>query len=475
MTAPDDAPARPTAAARKPPSPAAAAAARAEVPPRPGLPVVAIVGRPNVGKSTLVNRIIGRREAIVEERPGVTRDRKEVEAEWNGRAFTLVDTGGWLARGSELDEKVSRQSEQAIASADAILLVVDATTGATEDDDRVARILRGATAPVLVVANKVDGESREHLVWDLLRLGLGDPHPVSALHGRGTGDLLDAVVDALPDEVDDEPGDGPGTDGPPVDDADGAVAVAIVGRPNVGKSTLFNRLIGEERAVVHDLAGTTRDSVDTVVETDAGPLRFVDTAGMRRRARTSEGAEYYSLVRALQSVDTADVALLVIDATEGITHQDQRLAERVDAAGCPVVLLLNKWERLDAEARKHVTDDVARRLAFVGEAPVLKISALTGKGVDRLLPTLAGTISQYRRRVPTRRVNEVIGAAQAAQPAPHGARVLYATQGATDPPTFTLFTNKDLAPTYLRYLERTLRDAFDLHQTAVKIRVRRRS
>lgn len=464
---------RRTAAQRKPLSPAAAAAAAAEVAPRPGLPLVAIVGRPNVGKSTLVNRIIGRREAIVEERPGVTRDRKEVEADWNGRSFILVDTGGWMVRGSDLDEKVSRQSEMAMADADVILLVVDVTTGATEDDDRVARILRGANAPVLVVANKVDGESREHMVWDLLRLGLGDPHPVSSLHGRGTGDLLDALAEALPEE--EEPDGEPPGPKAGHDDADGAVAVAIVGRPNVGKSTLFNRLIGEERAVVHDLAGTTRDSVDTVVETSAGPIRFIDTAGMRRRARTSEGTEYYSLVRALQSVDTADVALLVIDANEGITHQDQRLAERVDAAGCPVVVLLNKWERADTEARARVSEDVARRLGFVGEAPVLRISALTGKGVDRLLPTLSGTIDQYRRRVPTRRVNEVIGAAQAATPAPHGARVLYATQGASDPPTFTLFTNKDLAPTYLRYLERALRDAFDLHQTAVKIRVRRRS
>ncbi|CAN5620487.1 hypothetical protein BH24ACT4_BH24ACT4_06200 [soil metagenome] len=467
----DDADRRPTAAERKPLSPAAAAKARAEVAPRPGLAVVAIIGRPNVGKSTLVHRIIGRREAIVEEHPGVTRDRKEVEADWNGRSFTLVDTGGWMAQGSDLDEKVSRQSEAAIAAADVILLLVDATTGATEDDDRVARVLRGASAPVLVVANKVDGSSRDHLVWDLLRLGLGDPHPVSALHGRGTGELLDAVVDALPEAP---AGAEPGEALAPNPD-DGAVGVAIFGRPNVGTSTLFNRLIGEERAVVHDRAGTTRDSVDTVVATDSGPIRFIDTAGMRRKAKTSEGAEYYSLVRALQSVDTADVALLVIDATEGITHQDQRLAERIDAAGCPVVVLLNKWERVDAEARTTVSEDLVRRMGFIGEAPVLRISALSGKGVDRLLPTLSGTIAQYRRRVPTRRVNEVIGAAQAATPAPHGARVLYATQGATDPPTFTLFTNKDLAPTYLRYLERALRDAFDLHQTAVKIRVRRRS
>ncbi len=466
----DDAPARPTAADRKPLSPAAAAAAAAEVPPRPGLPRVAIVGRPNVGKSTLVNRIIGRREAIVEERPGVTRDRKEVEGEWNGRSFTLVDTGGWMAGGTSLDDKVSRQSEQAIRQAAAVLLVVDATVGVTDDDDRVAALLRGISTPVLVIANKVDGSSRDHMVWDLLSLGLGEPHAISALHGRGTGDMLDELVKVLP-EAEEAGGEAVAAE---EDDA-GTVAVAIVGRPNVGKSTLFNRLIGEERSVVHDMAGTTRDSVDTVVETPTGPIRFVDTAGMRRRSRIDEHTEYYSLVRALQSVDTADVALLVIDATEGITHQDQRLAERVDAAGCPVVVLLNKWETLGAERRAAVTEEVARKLAFVGESPVLKISALTGKGVQKLLPALSGTIDQYRRRVPTRRVNEVIAAAQAAQPGPHGARVLYATQGASDPPTFTLFTNKDLPASYVRYLERQLRDAFGLGQTAVKMRIRRRS
>ncbi len=466
---PDDV-ARPTAAERKPLTTAQAAEVRAERAPRPGLPTVAIVGRPNVGKSTLVNRIIGRRAAIVEERPGVTRDRKEVEGEWNGRSFRLVDTGGWMARGTALDDKVTRQSEQAIREADAILFVVDATVGLTDDDDRVATILRGTGSPVLVIANKVDGESRDHLVWELLRLGLGDPHPISALHGRGTGDMLDVLVAALPEVVED---DDAAVESAPGDDR--TVAVALVGRPNVGKSTLFNRLIGEERSVVHDMPGTTRDAVDTVVETETGPIRFVDTAGMRRKSKIDEHTEYYSLVRALQAVDEADVAFLVIDATEGITHQDQRLAERVDAAGCPVVVLLNKWEVLDADARQHVDDEVARRLAFVGDAPVLKISALTGKGVHKLLPTLAGTIDQYRRRVPTRKVNEVLAAAQAATPGPHGARVLYATQGASDPPTFTLFTNKDIPPSYLRYLERALRDAFDLGQTAVKMRVRRRS
>jgi GTP-binding protein len=447
----------------------------AEPPVAAALPVVAIVGRPNVGKSTLMNRILGRREAIVEEKPGVTRDRKEIVADWNGRQFLLVDTGGWSTSGDSLDAKVSAQSEQAMRSAAVILFVVDATTGVTEDDAAVALLLKRVGAPVVVVANKVDDAKREPAIWELLALGLGEPVPVSALHGRGAGDLLDRVVAELPEPVPGDHGDAePGAEGP---DGDGGrvFAVAVVGRPNVGKSTLFNRLIGEDRAVVHDLPGTTRDTVDTVVDTPEGPIRFVDTAGMRRRSRIDQGTEYFSSVRTLQAVDRADVALLVIDATEGVTHQDQRLAERVDAAGCPVVVLLNKWERLDAEGREAVTYDVGRRLAFLGDSVVLKISALTGKGVHRLLPALSGVVDEYHRRVPTRKVNEVVAAAQAAQPAPQGARILYATQGAVDPPTFTLFANRDLPATYLRYLERRLREAFDLGQTPVKLRVRRRS
>ncbi len=436
------------------------------------LPTVAIVGRPNVGKSTLLNRIVGRREAIVEEKPGVTRDRKEVEAEWQGRRFRLVDTGGWMPGGDALDEKVSRQSEQAIREADAVLLVTDVTTGVTEEDDRVAQLLRGVEAPVFVVANKVDDPSREALMWELLSLGLGTPHPVSSLHGLGTGDLLDALVGALPEPAaDDEPvAVGRGT----LDGSDKVFAVALVGRPNVGKSTLFNRLIGEDRSVVHDMPGTTRDAIDTVVETDHGPIRFVDTAGMRRKARIDEGTEYYSFVRALQAVDAADIALLVIDGTEGITHQDQRLAERIDAAGCPIVVLLNKWELLDTVRRAEVTYEVGQKLAFLGDAEVIRISALTGRNVHRLLPILADAIERYHRRVPTRRVNEIVALAQAAQPAPHGGRILYATQGATDPPTFTLFANKELPATYLRYIERKLREAFDLGATPIKLRVRQR-
>ncbi len=452
----------------------------------PGAPVVAIVGRPNVGKSTLLNRILGRRMAIVEEKPGVTRDRLAVPARWRGRGFTIVDTGGWLARGSVLDRKVSAQSEAALADADAIVLLVDATVGVTEEDARVAQLLLGDERPVLLVANKVDDSAHEAAIWDLLSLGLGEPLAVSALHGRGTGDMLDRLVDELegsgafaaaavedaaaatsPEQA--SPGSA-GTGGAPRP----RVSVALVGRPNVGKSTLFNRLIGEDRAVVHDMAGTTRDSVDTVVETNAGPIRFVDTAGMRRKSRITEDTEYFSSVRALRSVDTADVALLVVDATEGITHQDQRLAERVDGAGCPVVVVLNKWELLDAEARASVTAQVERKLHFLGSPSVLKVSALTGKGVQKLMPALSESIDAYRTRIPTREVNEVLRRAQQSQPAPHGGRVLYATQGATDPPTFTLFTNKELPASYLRYLERSLRESFDLGSTPVKLRVRRR-
>ncbi|HUF32826.1 MAG TPA: ribosome biogenesis GTPase Der [Acidimicrobiales bacterium] len=440
---------------------------------RRGLPKVAVVGRPNVGKSTLMNRIIGRREAIVEENPGVTRDRKVVEGEWCGTRFDVVDTGGWLAKGDALDDKVSRQSELAWADADVVLLVVDVTVGLTPEDQRVASMLRGGDVPVMVVANKVDGETREPDVWEFLKLGLGDPWPISALHGRQTGDMLDEVVRLLP-EVAEEPGPTTGPRAEGTGELPSVPAVAIVGRPNVGKSTLFNRLIGEERAVVHDMPGTTRDSVDTVVETDEGPIRFVDTAGMRRRSRIDRGTEWYSLVRALQSIDAADVAVLVIDANEGITHQDQRLAERVDASGCPVVILLNKWETLDAESRQDVLWQVSERLHFLSQSPVLKGSALTGKGVHKLLPALAQAVEAYHRRVPTRELNQVIQRAQAAHPSPTG-RVLYATQGAADPPTFTLFANRELPPTYLRYLERMIREHFEFGNTPLKLRVRRRS
>ena len=432
------------------------------------LPTVAIVGRPNVGKSTLLNRILGRREAIVEERPGVTRDRKEVVASWSGKEFKLIDTGGWMAAGNALDEKVSTQSEKAIGEADAVLFVVDVTVGVTDDDAQIASLLRSKQDTVLVVANKVDNTNLETEMWNLLSLGLGEPIPVSALHGKGTGDLLEMLVEKLPSTQEEE--------SESTDNEEGKIiGVTLVGRPNVGKSTLFNRLIGEDRSVVHDMPGTTRDSIDTVVETENGPVRFIDTAGMRRKARVDESTEYYSLVRALQAVDSADVSLLIIDSTEGVTHQDQRLAERVDAAGCPILVLLNKWDLCDAEKREDVLSQVGDRLHFIGQAPVIRISALSGRNVGRLWPALAESVAEYQTRIPTRRVNEVVRAAQAAHPAPGRVRVLYATQGATDPPTFTLFANREVPKTWLRYLERKIREDLDLGSTAIKLRVRRRS
>ena len=496
--------------------------------------VVAVIGRPNVGKSTLVNRILGRREAIVQERPGVTRDRKAVTAEWLGRRFTLVDTGGWMASAAGLDGKVSAQAERAVRDADAVLFVVDAVVGLTDDDETVARLLHRAGTPVLVAANKVDSPAREGGAWEMLSLGFGDPHPISALHGRGTGDLLDALIALLPAPAT-GPADAPeapradetppaddstrSSEAPPADEAPGLsgppeasetsrpgppggpeaaglggppealevlrtgeasrpggelLSVAIVGRPNAGKSTLFNRLIGEDRSIVHDQPGTTRDAIDTSVATQWGPVRFVDTAGMRRRARIDTDTEYYSLVRALRAVDDSDVALLVIDASIGVTHQDQRLAERVDAAGCPVVVVLNKWDLIDTEARLKLGAEVEDKLGFLGRPLVLRVSALSGKGVGRLWPSLRTVAEAYRTRIPTRRVNEVVRAAQVAQPAPAGARILYAVQGASDPPTFTLFTNRELPRPYLRYVERRLREELDLGPTAVKLRVRRR-
>jgi GTP-binding protein len=485
-----------------------------------GLPVLGIVGRPNVGKSTLFNRLVGRREAVVAPEPGVTRDRKAAEAAWRGHPFVVVDTGGWSSDGDTLDGKVSEQSERAMADADVLLLVVDVTVGITEPDARIAAMLRRSGCPTLVIANKADSGVRDGDKWEFNRLGLGEAWAVSALHGRNVGDVLDQVLEVLKLDEDDgadslpggpiaaaDPAEGPAadrdgliSDGEALDDGDEAPiigdddeagigdddneasggdeaevpAVAIVGRPNVGKSTLFNRLIGDDRSVVHDQPGTTRDTIDTLVETEAGPVRFIDTAGMRRKARVDADTEYYANLRALRAIDACDVALLIIDATVGVTAQDQRLAERIDGAGCPIVVLLNKWETLDAEQRDGVLGNLARRLHFVGEAPVLRISALTGRGVHRLIPAIEAAMEAYESRAPTAKVNEIVQLAQSAQPAPGGARVLYATQAATQPPTFTLFANRELPSTYLRYLERRLREELGLARTPLKLRVRRR-
>ena len=408
----------------------------------------------------------------------MTRDRKELEANWLGHRFMLVDTGGWMPGGSELDAKVSRQVEAAVRNADLVIFVVDGSVGVTDDDELMAGWLRKSAATVMLVVNKADNDRRESDRWDFLSLGLGDPYPVSALHGRRAGDLLDEVIIRMPTSPLSEeyiPNYGLDQEIIPVGEQK-PPRVALVGRPNVGKSTLFNRLVGEDRAVVHDMPGTTRDSIDTLVETEDGPVVFVDTAGMRRRSRIDDSAEYYSLVRALRAVDGSDIALFVIDATQGITAQDQRLAERIDAAGCPIVIMLNKWELIDdAEERERIDLEVKRKLYFVDDAPVLKVSALTGKGVHKLRPVLQEAILQYHRRIPTRDVNRVIADAQQRQAAGGGARVMYALQGATDPPTFTLFVNRELPHTYLRYLERSIREAFNFGSTPLKLRVRKRS
>ncbi len=451
-------------------------------------PLVVIAGRPNVGKSTLVNRIVGRRAAVVEERPGVTRDRKELEAEWCGHRFTVVDTGGWLSSNDPLDAQVSAQAERAIADAAVVLLVVDVTVGVIDEDLAVARVLKRSGRPVRVVVNKVDSSQREADAWDAMGLGLGPPWPVSALHGRGTGDLLDDVVSLLPthgvsDAVGRDAGTavrehgaesaGPDVAGEAPDHGAGSQVprVALVGRPNVGKSTLFNRLVGDERSVTHDAPGTTRDAVDTVVETPEGTVCFIDTAGMRRKSRTERGTEYFSVLRALDALDRADIALLIIDATAGVTHQDQRLAERVGAAGCPTVVVLNKWELIPTEDRKGILVDIGDRLAFLGEAPVLKVSALSGLGVHQILPAVAAAEAAYHSRIPTGELNRALKSIQMAHP-PVGAKIQYAVQGANDPPTFTLFTNGRLQPTYLRYVERGLRERFELGPTPIKLRVR---
>jgi GTPase len=443
---------------------------------------VVIIGRPNVGKSTLFNRIVGSQQAIVEDRPGITRDRKELDAEWLDVPFRVVDTGGWMPGGDALEAKVSRQVEAAVKDADVVLFVVDASVGLTDDDQQIANWIRRSGTEVIVVANKADNERRETEMWEFMSLGIGEPVPVSALHGRRAGDLLDLVLERFPEHLR-QPMNKPVDPWRPVDEDEAAAAaeveaavprVAIVGRPNVGKSTLFNRLVGADRSVVHDLAGTTRDSIDTMVETEDGPIVFIDTAGMRRKGRIDDSAEYYSFVRALRSIDDADVALLVIDATVGVTAQDQRLAERVDAAGCPIVLILNKWDLVGTEARLEIQAEVARMLGFVADSSVLKISALSGKNVDKLRPRLQEAIGQYHTRVPTRDVNKVIAAAQQRQPIGGGAKILYAVQGAIDPPTFTLFVNREVPQHYLRYIERTIREEFGLGATAIKIRVRKR-
>ena len=440
-----------------------------------GLPTVAIVGRPNVGKSTLVNRLVGRRDAIVEEKPGVTRDRTTHVAEWRGRKVSVVDTGGWTpgwARSeASYDDAVSAQAEVATTRADLVVFVVDVTVGVTEEDAAAAGWLRGLYAPVLLVANKVDRTGFEPELAELYALGLGDPIPVSAQHGRGSGDLLDDIFDALKAQQ--------AFDRQAADEDD-IPGVALIGRPNVGKSSLFNRLLGEERTIVDNRPGTTRDAVDTVVEVDGGgTYRFVDTAGLRRKFRSGEPTEYYSTVRTVQALEAAAVALLVIDAEEEIGEQEQKLARQILDAGRALVIVLNKWDLTDDHRREWIERELDRLLHFVAWAPLVRTSAKTGRGIDKLLPAVDRALDEWLRRIPTAALNDWLADAVAATPPPMHAhrnvRVRYVTQVAVGPPTFRVFTTGDLSPGYLRYLERRLRETFGFSGTPLDVGYRVRA
>lgn len=444
--------------------------------PRPSsTPRVAIVGRQNVGKSTLLNRLLGAREAISDEEPGVTRDRLEIPVRWRGRTFLAVDTGGYVRRASGIEALVARQAERAAESADVVLLVVDAETGIQEEDAALAHRLRAAPVPVVLVANKVDSEHREPAAAEFYKLGLGEPVPVSALHGRNAGELLDRVV-AILQEAEVEP-DGPQADagsGDAESDAAREAVFAIVGRPNVGKSSLFNRLVGEERAVVFPEAGTTRDAVDSLVSWGDGELRFVDTAGFRKPSR-ARGVDYYGYVRAVRAIDRGHVVALVVDAEEGVTTEDRKIAARVEEAGRGLVVVANKWDLVASEERGERFEVLRERLAVFPTVPILRTSALTGLGTARVLPTLLEVHGEWLRRIPTAEVNEVIHAAQREHPPPRTAgRILYATQVGVGPPRFVVFASGPMPPRYARFLENRLRQRFGFTGVPLRIVFRRR-
>lgn len=428
----------------------------------PGNVLVAVIGRPNVGKSTLVNRLAGRREAISHESAGVTRDRIEVPVKWRGRSFKLVDTGGLPLRPRGMESAIVAQARRAIDAAHAILFVVDARVGVTEEDLRVAREMRRQLSPVIVVANKIDSEAQEPSAAELFKLGLGEPVPVSALHGRGTGELLDRLLGLLPAAVADQP---------PVEDE---VRFCLVGRPNVGKSSLFNRLVREERAVVHDQPGTTRDAVDSVTELAGRPVRFIDTAGLRRAVKTRD-VEYYGLVRTIRAIDSSHVALLVVDAAQGLTSEDKRIAARVAEAGRGLVAALSKWDLVPSEKRAPLLVDLERDLQLIPGTPVIRTSAVTGVGVTRIPGALLGVHASWVRRVSTAEANRALVSALATHPPPrHTGRILYGTQVSAGPPTFVLFGSGEPAPSYRRYLENVLRREFGLNGVPIRMSFRSR-
>lgn len=431
----------------------------------PAPPVLAVVGRPNVGKSALVNRIIGRREAIVEDTPGVTRDRISYRAEWSQRPFTIVDTGGWELGTKGIDLSVAQQAEVAIDLADAVLFVVDANVGATSTDEHVMRLLRRARKPVVLVANKVDDAVQEPNAAVLWSLGLGEPWPVSALHGRGVADLLDHVMTLLPEES-----------AVASREIGGPRRVAIVGRPNVGKSSLLNRAAGEERVVVNELAGTTRDPVDEQIELGGLVWRFVDTAGIRKRVHLQQGADFYASLRTVAALEKAEVAVVVIDVTEPVSVQDLRIIDLVLESGRALVLAFNKWDLLDDERRGLLEREIERDLAHVAWAPRVNISARTGRHLEKLVPALQAALDGWDTRVPTGKLNAFLAELTAEFPHPlrggKQPRILFGTQAQTRPPTFVLFTTGFLDPGYRRFIMRRLREAYGFRGSPVIVNMR---
>ncbi|MFJ2259027.1 ribosome biogenesis GTPase Der [Streptomyces sp. NPDC087844] len=430
------------------------------------LPILAVVGRPNVGKSTLVNRIIGRREAVVEDKPGVTRDRVTYDAEWAGRRFKLVDTGGWEQDVLGIDASVAAQAEFAIEAADAVVFVVDAKVGATDTDEAVVRLLRKAGKPVVLCANKVDGLSGEADASYLWSLGLGEPHPVSALHGRGTGDMLDAVLEALPEAPEQ-------TFGIPVG---GPRRIALIGRPNVGKSSLLNKVAGEDRVVVNEVAGTTRDPVDELIELGGVTWKFIDTAGIRKRVHLQQGADYYASLRTAAAVEKAEVAVILLDASENISVQDQRIVTMAVEAGRAIVLAFNKWDSLDEERRYYLEREIDTELLQVAWAPRVNVSARTGRHMEKLVPAIEAALAGWEARVPTGRLNAFLGELVAANPHPirggKQPRILFGTQAGTKPPRFVLFSSGFIEHGYRRFVERRLREEFGFEGTPIHISVR---